>query len=75
MHNYVSKFLTAWRKIKRRIWNLPYTTHNNIVYNFSSDIRLQLDKRIVTFIYNARNSFAAVQITLFRLYICLQLLS
>ena len=53
---YVSKFITAWRKIKRRIWNLPYTTHNNIVYNLSSDIRLQLDKRIVTFIYNALNS-------------------
>ena len=31
---YVTKFITAWRKIKRRIWNLPYTTHNNIVYNF-----------------------------------------
>ena len=52
---YVTKFLTAWRKIKRHIWNLPYTTHNNIVYNLSSDIRLHLDKRIVTFIYNALN--------------------
>ena len=41
--SYVTKFLTAWRKIKRRIWNLPYTTHNNIVYNLSSDIRLQTD--------------------------------
>ena len=39
---YVSKFITAWRKIKRRIWNLPYTTHNNIVYNLSSDIRLAI---------------------------------
>ena len=53
---YVTKFITACRKIKRRIWNLPYTTHNNIVYNLSSDIRIQLDKRIVTFIYNALNS-------------------
>ena len=53
---YVTKFITAWRKIKRRIWNLPYTTHNNVVYNLSSDIRLQLDKRIVTFIYSALNS-------------------
>ena len=55
---YVTKFITAWRKTKRRIWNLPYTTHNDIVYNLSSDIRLQLqlDKRIVTFIYNALNS-------------------
>ena len=47
---YVTKFISAWRKIKRRIWNLPYATHNNIVYNLSSDIRLQLDKQIVTFI-------------------------
>ena len=54
--DYVTKFITAWLKIKRRIWNLPYTTHNNTVYNLSSDIRLQLDKRIVTFIYNALNS-------------------
>ena len=36
---YVTKFITVWRTIKRRICNLPYTTHNNIVYNLSSDIR------------------------------------
>ena len=53
---YITKFITAWRKIKRRIWNLPYTTHNNIVYNLSNDICLQLDKQIVTFINNALNS-------------------
>ena len=47
----IDVILTAWRKIKRRIWNLPYTTHNNIMYNLSSDIRLQLDTRIVTYIY------------------------
>ena len=52
----VTKFITAWRKIKRCIWNLPYTTYNNIVYNLSSVIRLQLDKWIVIFIYNALNS-------------------
>ena len=57
---YVTKFITAWRKVKRRIWNLPYTTHNNIVYNLSSDIRLQFDKRIVTFIYSALNSSICV---------------
>ena len=53
---YVTKFITAWCKIKRRIWNLPYTTHNNIVYNLSSDIRLHLDKQIVTSIFRALNS-------------------
>ena len=53
---YVTKFITAWRKIKRRIRNLPYTTHNNSVHNLSNDICLQLDKQIVTFIYNAPNS-------------------
>ena len=32
---YVTKFVTAWRKIKRCIRNRPYTTHNNIAYNLS----------------------------------------
>ena len=56
--SFVTKFVTVWRKIKLCIWNLPYTTHNNIVYNLSSDIRLHTSyfKRIVTFLYNAMNS-------------------
>ena len=63
---FVTNYITAWRKIKRRIRNLPYTTHNNIVYNLSSDIRLHLDKQIVTFIYNALNSSNCVSWSLLK---------
>ena len=49
--SYVNKYIVAWRKIKRRLWRLPYTTHNNIVHNLSNDVAFQLDKRIVCFIY------------------------
>ena len=53
--SYVNKYIVAWRKIKRRLWRLPYTTHNNIVHNLSNDVAFQLDKRIVYFIHNALN--------------------
>ena len=36
--NYVKDFKVAWRKIKRRIWKLPYRTHNAIVHNLSYNI-------------------------------------
>ena len=53
--SYVNKYIVAWRKIKRRLWRLPYTTHNNIVHKLSNDFAFQLDKRIVCFIHNALN--------------------
>ena len=53
--SYVNKYIVAWRKIKRRLWRLPYTTHNNIVHNLSNDVAFQLDKRIVCFIHKALN--------------------
>ena len=53
--SYVNKYIVAWRKIKRRLWRLPYTTHNNFVHNLSNDVAFQLDKRIVCFIHNALN--------------------
>ena len=54
-YKYVNKYIVAWRKIKRRLWRLPYTTPNIIVQNLSNDVAFQLDKRIVCFIYNALN--------------------
>ena len=42
------------RKIKRRLWRLPYTTHNNIVHNLSNDVSFQLEI-YVCFIHNALN--------------------
>ena len=32
-HGYIEKFKIAWRKVKRRIWNIPYNTHNVLVHN------------------------------------------
>ena len=46
----------AWRRVKRRIWNLPNLTHNTIVHSLSSDVNVQLDKRIIKFIYNSLNN-------------------
>ena len=53
--SYVNKYIVAWCKIKRRLWRLPYTTHNNIVHNLSNGVAFQLDKRIVSCIHNASN--------------------
>ena len=43
--NYVKDFKVAWRKIKRRIWKLPYRTHNTIVHSLNYNIDFQIDAR------------------------------
>ena len=45
------KYIVANRKIKRRLWRLPYTTHNNIANNISNDVAYQLDKRTYSKFY------------------------
>ena len=40
----------AWRKIKRRIWKLPYRAHNAIVHQLSYDIDHQLETRMIKFV-------------------------
>ena len=47
--NYKYEFKVAWRKIKRRIWGLPYKAHNAIIHNLSYNIDLQLDTRVLKF--------------------------
>ena len=49
------KYIVAWRKIKQRLWKLPNSNHNTIVYNLSNGVAFHLDKRIVSFIHNALN--------------------
>ena len=49
---YVSEFKVAWRKIKRRIWGLPYKAHNAIILNLSYNIDLQLDTRVLKFVHS-----------------------
>ena len=53
--NYVTDFKVAWRKIKRRIWRLPYRAHNVIVHSLSYDIDHQLDTRMTKFVYSCLN--------------------
>ena len=52
---YVSEFKVAWRKIKRRIWGLPYKAHNEIIHNLSYNIDLQLDTRVLKFVHSCLN--------------------
>ena len=52
---YVSEFKVAWRKIKRRIWGLPYKAHNAIIHNLSYNIDLQLDTRVLKFVHSCLN--------------------
>ena len=52
---YVSEFKVAWRKIKRRIWGLPYKAHNANIHNLSYNIDLQLDTRVLKFVHSCLN--------------------
>ena len=53
--DYMLKFLVAWRKVKRRIWNLPYRTHNHIVHGINGDIKQQIDIGLIKFIDSCIN--------------------
>ena len=52
---FVSDFKVAWREIKRRIWGLPYKAHNAIILNYSYNIDLQLDTRMMKFVHSCLN--------------------
>ena len=68
--NYVKDFKVEWRKIKRRIWKLPYRTHNAIVHNLSYNIDFQIDTRKINFIHSCLNhsSIVCKSIVLSKLY-------
>ena len=52
----VQKFYLAWRKVKRRTWKLPSTTHNSIIHNITSNnIHIILEKRFIKFMHSALN--------------------
>ena len=51
----VQIFYIAWRKVKRRIWKLPSTTHNSIIHNITSNIHIILEKRFIKFMHSALN--------------------
>ena len=47
----------AWRKAIRRIWKLPYRTHNNLLHliNLCLPIDVTLEKRSIKYIWNLIN--------------------
>ena len=55
--NYLNKFYVAWRKAIRRIWKLPYRTHNNLLHliNLCLPIDVTLEKRSIKYIWNLIN--------------------
>ena len=67
--SYIDKYIIAWRKIKRRIWKIPPTSHKYIVHNLSSDCKMLLEKRSIKFIHNAlhNNNMMCAQIFLVKL--------
>ena len=42
-------------KIKRKIWNIPLRTHNNLVSNVTDNIDTIIGTRMVRFIFNSIN--------------------
>ena len=50
--NDVNAFYTAWRKVVRRIWKIPSTTHCNL----SPSINKSMEKRFAKFIWSCFNS-------------------
>ena len=54
----VNYFYTQWRKSIRKIWNLPYNTHCNLLSLIIEDIpiEVQLHKRFIKFMQSLINS-------------------
>ena len=58
--NCLNKFYVAWRKAIRRIWTLPYRTHNNLLHLInlclpSDNCIITLEKRCIKYIWNLIN--------------------
>ena len=57
-HSNIENFCVSWRKIVRRLWKIPYRTHNSFVHliNKCDSINCILEKRCVKFLWNLFNS-------------------
>ena len=57
-HSNIENFCVSWRKIVRRLWKIPYRTHNSLVHliNKCDSINCILEKRCVQFLWNLFNS-------------------
>ena len=65
----MSDIYVAWRKVIRRIFRVPYTTHNDIVIKLGGDIVSILDRRMLKFLFNLINhdNLVVQNITKFKL--------
>ena len=54
---HLNKFYVAWRKAIRRIWKLPYRTHNKLLHliNPCLPIDVTLENRSIKYIWNLIN--------------------
>ena len=57
-NNSVKLYYTAWRKVIRKAWCLPFTTHCRFLHtiNNSLPIDVQLEKRCLKFLHSCLNS-------------------
>ena len=55
---HINTFFTAWRKAVRRIWKIPFRSHNKLVHliNVSHDISIILEKRCIKQSWKMLNS-------------------
>ena len=56
--SYVERFYTAWRRVTRSVWNLPYRAHCNLLHtiNNTMPIDCMIEKRCINFIYSCLHS-------------------
>ena len=57
-NNSAKLYYTAWRKVNRKAWCLPFTTHCRLLHtnNNSLPIDVQLEKRCLKFLHSCLNS-------------------
>ena len=53
---YIEELDVAWRKTMRKLFRLPYRTHNYIVCSITEDIFLKLHRRVTKFMYSMIHS-------------------
>ena len=69
---YLNKFYVAWRKAIRRIWKLPYRTHNNLLHliNLCLPIDVTLEKRCIKYTWNLINGENKLYDSISKLSLC-----
>jgi hypothetical protein len=50
--SYIAKLCTAWRKVVRRVFRLPYRAHNVIVTGLVENIEVKMHRTVAKFIFS-----------------------